>query len=353
MPKLWEVRIHITSQHKKTVEDIDIKKKVTEFHYCNCYCSSCQKDFTTSSKDLPKQGRFGPNICSLWSILHYKGTIPLERLSNISGNSLKIPITAGGLQNIIYRTAKIFEPDFAEIKGNVKKSKYARSDETSYSYNGKKYWLWNISTCNETLVLIRNSRGSKILKEVFGNFFDGILNSDCYSAYSKFKAREYQKCWAHVIRDAKDLAKNSKEGEELYKMLSNMYKSISEIKGKGRENTLPTKFWIWFWKRKIELWLHRNYESKAVRNLVLRMGKYKEQWFTCLKYSFVEATNNASERDIRKNVIARKISGLHRSKLGLHSREIMMSILLTRQRMKENSYDFVLNGIGKFNLSCG
>ena len=235
----------------------------------------------------------------------------------------------------------------------MKKSKYARSDETSYSYNGKKYWLWNISTCNETLVLIRNSRGSKILKEVFGNFFDGILNSDCYSAYSKFKAREYQKCWAHVIRDAKDLAKNSKEGEELYKMLSNMYKSISEIKGKGRENTLPTKFWIWFWKRKIELWLHRNYESKAVRNLVLRMGKYKEQWFTCLKYSFVEATNNASERDIRKNVIARKISGLHRSKLGLHSREIMMSILLTHQRMKENSYDFVLNGIGKFNLSCG
>jgi len=73
-------------------------------------------------------------------------------------------------------------------------SKYVRSDETTYSFNGNKYRLWNLSTKRETLILLRNSRGAKVLKELFGEFFDGFLNSDCFGAYLRFKAREYQKC---------------------------------------------------------------------------------------------------------------------------------------------------------------
>jgi len=341
-----------SKKHKKIVEDIQIIKVVTEFHYYKCVCKKCGKKFVTSSKDMPKKGNFGPNISSLWSMLHYYGTMPFDRLSTISENCFDTRISTAGIHNVIYRTAGVFEPYFRRIKNRVAKSDYVRSDETTYPFDGekKKHWLWNISTIKDSLVLIRPSRGAKVLKEIFGKFLDGILNSDCFGAYVRFNAREYQKCWAHILREAENLAKHSKEGEELYKMLSHMYQYIKRVKINGDENTQKVKKWIWRSKRKINLWIYKNINSKAVMKLVLRISRYIDHWFTCLKYPFVEPTNNSSERDIRKGVVARKISGLHRSVLGLRSREIMMSTILTLQRRNRNPFDFVLEGIEKHNL---
>ena len=89
----------------------------------------------------------------------------------------------------------------------------------------------------------------------------------------------------------------------------------------------------------------KKYESKAVLNLVKRINKHTDQWFTCVKYSFVEPTNNAREREIRKNVLARKISGCHRSEKGKHAREIMMSNILTAQKRDQNPFEFIQNKI--------
>ncbi len=343
-------KIRIVKEHKKIVEDIEIIKKTREIHSFDCKCEECGEEFTTTSKDLPKEGNFGPNVTALWTTLHYIGAIPFDRLSKISKNLLNTDITPAAVHNAIYRNAKIFEPKFERRKKKIARSMNVRSDETGLSVNGQRWFLWNISNGIDVLVLIRHSRGSKVLKEIFGDFFDGILNSDCFSAYSKFKAREYQKCWAHVLRDAKDLAKHSEEGVELHNLLSEMYNYITEAKKQKLENTPRIKTWVRRAKKKIDLWVDKNYESKAVSNLVLRMSKYKNDWFTCLKYPFVEPTNNASERDIRKNVIARKISGLHRSQLGIHSREIMMSEILSAEHKDQNPYKIIHQGIENYNL---
>jgi hypothetical protein len=346
-------KIKILKAHRKISEDIVIRKIVTEFHYYDCECEKCGRKFTTIDKSLPKEGNFGPNITSLWEMLHYQGAIPFDRLSTISENCFDTKISPGGIHNVMYRTAKIFQPNFNRIKRRVTKSKYVKSDETGYPFNGRKYWLWNISTNKDVLVLIRNSRSSRVLKELFGDFLDGVLNSDCYSTYGKFKAKEYQKCWAHILRDVKDLAKHNEEGAELHKILLQMYNYIKKVKEEKQENTQKVKVWTRRAKKKISSWLDKNWESKAVLNLILRIAKYINDWFTCLKYQYVEPTNNSSERDLRKNVLARKISGQHRSELGMRSREIMMSTILTLKKRQKNPFSFVRNKIEKYNLGSG
>jgi hypothetical protein len=349
-PSCGRGRIKILKEDSKIVEDVEIVKKVTEFHFYECVCKDCGKNFMSTHPDLPVRGNFGPNISSIWNMLHYYGTIPFERLSIVSKNCFSTPITPAGLHNTIYRTAGVFKPHFERIEKNVSKSKNVKSDETSYSYNGEKWWLWNISSNPDTLVLLRNSRGSKILKEVLGEFLDGVLTSDCFSAYGKFKAREYQKCWGHVLDDAEDLAKHDKDGEWLYAELGGMYAYIKKAKKKGRENTPSVKAWTHRATKKILSWSDTDYGSKALKNLVLRMCKHKDHWFTCLKYADVEPTNNGSERDIRKNVLARKISGAHRSEQGMRCREIMMSVLLTLQKKGVNPFEFVLTELKNHNL---
>ncbi len=336
-------------ERKKTIEDIEIIKHVTEYHFFECRCNNCNALFTTTCPEMPAEGKFGPNISALWTLLHYKGTVPFDRLSAISANGFKMPVSVGGIQNVIYRNAQTFKPEFNKIWKNVSESKYAKSDETGYSFNGERYWVWNISAENDTLVLMRKSRGSKVLKEVFGEFFDGVLLSDCFSAYGKFNAREYAKCWAHILVAGRDLAKYGSEGKELYGLLCRMYEYVKNVKNNNLENTYAVKQWISRAIRKFILLSKTEYGSKAVLNLALRLEKYKEQWFTCLKYPEVEPTNNGSERDIRKIVLARKVSGLHRSILGLRSREIMMSVLLTEQKKGQNPYAYVQNGLRNYN----
>lgn len=342
-------RVRVLKKRRKTVEDAMVIKITTEFIYYECVCEDCNTQFVTSCEELPKEGNFGPNLLSTWTALHYVGTIPFDRLATISENCLNVPVTHTGIKDAIYRAAGLFEPDFRRVWKRVSKSKYVRSDETSYSYNGKKYWLWNVSTERDALVLLRGTRSSAVLEEVFGEFLDGILNSDCFKGYDKFKAREYQKDWAHVLRDARDLAKHDADGAELHRQLSHMYRHIQKVKREKRENSPEAKRWIQRSKKRMSKWLKRRYRSKAVLNLVLRLLKYQDHWFTCLRYGFVEPTNNASERDIRKSVIARKISGAHRSELGMRSREIVMSTLLTQQRRGKNPFEFIRDGICEHN----
>lgn len=349
-PRCRNKKVRIGKQHTKTGEDVVITKIVTRFYFYDCFCENCGNEFTTSDGELPKDGRFGPNISSIWTMLHYQGVIPFERLSKISENCFGIPVTPAGLHNVIYHNTHILQPYFDGIAKRVARAKYVRSDETSYPFNGENYWMWNVSTRKDTLVLLRDNRSARVLNEIFGDVFDGVLNSDCFRAYDRFKAKEYQKCWAHILRDAKDLAKNSREGLKLYRMLSRMYMYIQSIKEGKQENTAKVKAWVWRAKRAINSWLDRNYQSKAVLNLVLRLAKHRDSWFTCLKYPYVEPTNNASERDIRKGVIARKVSGQHRSMLGMHSREIMMSTILTCMKRNLNPFRFVRENIGKYNL---
>ena len=66
----------------------------------------------------------------------------------------------------------------------------------------------------------------------------------------------------------------------------------------------------------------------------------------------IDALRNMSKtvEDIRKVVIARKISGQHRSPLGVHSREIMMSTILTCPKRGINPFELVDQNISEYNF---
>ena len=344
-------KIEILKTLSKIVEDVEVKSVVTQYTSYKCKCKNCGNVFQTLHELLPKKGDFGPNLLSLWTMLHYHGAVPFERLSKISEKCFKTSITPAGVQNAIYGASQTFQPFFDSVKAAAPVSDYMRSDETSYSFNGEKYWLWNFSNWDATLVLLRNNRSSKVPLEVLGENYGGVLNTDCYLGYDPINARAKQKCWAHLLRDAKEAAETHREGKRLYAILKRMYAYIKRVKLAGGENSVKVLNWIKRKKGQIWALMRQKWRQDLTRRIVKRMARYLDDWFTCLLFDFVEATNNGSERDVRKNVLARKISGLHRSERGLHAREVMMSLLLTLARRGENAYDFVAEGLRKNNLN--
>lgn len=342
------IQINILNHEKRTIEDVEIVKVTTQFTQYRYYCKCCSADFITTHPDLPKEGVFGPNICKIWSLLHYKGIIPFERLSELSGNIFDVGITQKGVMDAIYRTTKALEPTYQEIKSEISTSKYVRSDETSYPFNRQKWWLWNLSNYTATLVVIRFSRGSDVLESVLKPINGRIINSDCHSSYDKFIA-DYQKCWSHVLGFSKKAAEIDKYAEKIDEMLHKMFEYIKFVKENGLEGRKVVMKEIKTMKGLIERLRKNKRRSNITNRLVKRLQKYNDDWFKCLIYNYVEPTNNSSEHDIRINVLARKISGLHRSERGIHAREIMMSTLLTTRRQEIDFPRFIGGKIREYN----
>lgn len=342
--------IIIIRRERRLIEDIKIEKVVTEFTQYDYHCNNCREDHVTTHPELPREGIFGPTITGIWEMLHYVGTVPFDRLSKISGNLFEMKITAAGIHNAIYRTAEIFEPTFEGIRDEIINSEYVRSDETSYPFNGENWWLWNLSNHNASLVLLRNSRGQDVLRETLGCQFCGILNSDCLPVYDNFGVGVCQKCWAHILRFAKSAAEEDAYGKKINEMLKGMFLYIKEVKAKHLEGTPEVMYRIGRMKKEIRGLRKNKRRSKITERLRKRLQKHSNSWFTCLEYDFVEPTNNLSEQDIHKSINSRKISGQHRSIVGTHCREIMMSTILTKQKNDVNVFDFIRRGIMQYNV---
>jgi len=80
---------------------------------------------------------------------------------------------------------------------------------------------------------------------------------------------------------------------------------------------------------------------KDTRRVHKRIIKHNQELFTFLDNPLVEPTNNRAERQLRPNVIMRKITFGNRSALGASNHAVMMSIIQTG----------ILNGIEPLNIS--
>ena len=61
--------------------------------------------------------------------------------------------------------------------------------------------MWVAVTPLVAIFEIALSRGSEIAKNLLGEDFSGILNSDRYAAYNWVNLEQRQLCWAHLRRE--------------------------------------------------------------------------------------------------------------------------------------------------------
>lgn len=114
----------------------------------------------------------------------------------------------------------------------------ANVDETSWREQGKKRWLWVVTTALATLFMIRDSRGKMVAQELLGTDFLGVVISDRYSSYHWVDEKRHQYCWAHLKRDFKGMADShntatQKVGKRLQGCLKNLFRWWRKLK-KGR-----------------------------------------------------------------------------------------------------------------------
>lgn len=316
-----------------------IEIKVIEGKIGEYRCLECGDIFCATHQDIPKEGMIGPNLQSLIIELKHNFAGSYGRISNFLEDISKNTFSPQGLKDSVFRVGKNLEPSYLELEKEIRNSKVVGSDETGWSVNGEKYFLWLLCSLNIVLVAIEKSRGRKVLTRILGNEFDGTVISDCFTAYQKF-ARFFQKCWAHLLRTTYSLAEENKKQDitKLHRWLDNLFNEMNDfLKTKPPPEIRIKKHKIY--ERKLKKIMKYPWKSKYSKDIVKYwLVKYQGQWLTAILIQDVELTNNKTERGIRKVIPTRKLLGGHRTEEGARYFAIIESHRQTWKIRGESPY---------------
>ena len=312
-----------------------------EFYQCDCgeFCIG-------KHPDIPQRGMIGYNLQTLFTELKFNFSGSYANISNFFDNVTegKINFTPKAINDCIRGIAEKLEPSYNEIEDEIKNEDHAYSDETSWPVNGIRWYLWMIVTSNFVFITIQNSRARKVLIDIFGKDYQGIIISDCFRVYDEF-AKWYQKCWVHLMRKVKFEAERfpRKNIIKLYEQLKSLYNEMKDFLEDNPSHEMRMEK-----KKEFEIKLNEiiNYKHwcKEAQSIVDNwLIKYRNHWLTAIEFEGIDLNNNLCERKIRGSIGWRKMLGGHRTGEGAKQYAIIQTHRQTWKHQGKHPYYELLN----------
>ena len=214
-------------------------------------------------------------------------------------------VSKGFLASVIKRVSSALKAPYDELEATVSNQESLNIDESGWKDEGKRFWVWVFCNSMIAYFTISKSRGSKVLEQVLGEVFNGVLISDFLGSYVKYATAQQQFCLAHLIRDIKFLTtlpdKQSKEfGEQILKYFKKLFDLWHE-----RANSPPELFpqRVERLQRKLYTYLHKvDLPKGKALTLKKRLIKHWDSLFTFVDCEQCEPTNNLAEQNLRHTI---------------------------------------------------
>jgi transposase len=300
---------------------------VTEYKIAHYRCPCCQKEVVASDPGCPHEGKFGNNVIAQATLLKYDGRMTHRRIQDAMMRLFGLKISPATILDLTRRAANAVQSEYDAILKKIRGAPILYVDETSIHVQGERHWIWTFSTPSESFFVIRKSRGMKVLTEVLTRRFKGIIVCDGWKPYARFTNR-IQRCWAHLLRESKEIAEKFEEAVPLHNMLKELYEILTE----ALENDPPPevrRYICHLAREALRNWIRKEYSVEKVRKFIGKINNGFDYWFTFIINPGVEPTNNRAERALRPHVVLRKILGTLRNDKGTSIHERIMTTLAT------------------------
>ena len=300
---------------------------VTEYKIAHYRCPCCRKEVAANDPGCPHEGKFGNNVIAQATLLKYEDRLPHRKIQDAMKRLFGLKISPATIFDLTRRAADAVRSEYDAILSKIRSAPILYVDETSIHVQGERHWIWTFTTPSESFFVIRKSRGMKVLMEVLTRRFKGIIVCDGWKPYARFTNR-IQRCWAHLLRESKDLAEKFEEAIPLHKALKELYEILTE----ALENDPPPEVRKTLWqlaREALRHWIMKEYSIEKVRKFIGKINNGFDYWFTFIINPGVEPTNNRAERALRPHVVLRKILGTLRNDKGTSIHERIMTTLAT------------------------
>ena len=296
---------------------------------------------------IRKCGLLGADVTTSIAFMKGRCHMSYTTIKEFFKELMKLDISRGILCKATGKVSKSLQPPYDQLARLLPDESQVNVDETGHHNDGDLHWTWCFDTPDYSLFKIDKSRGSKVLEEMLGKDFAGIIGADYWGAYRKYSRLfdvRMQYCMAHLIRDIRFLAEHnvkklSRWGSELLEWLKKLFDTLhrrDKLTAKGYLCSME-KIKAGFLSR-----MRRPPDHKLAEKLARRFkGKAAENYFRFLSEPEVEPTNNGTERQIRPVVIDRRITQGTRGQAGMRWCERIWTTIATCKKQQRNVFDFI------------
>ena len=328
-------------ERRQEIDIPPIEPIITEHQLIEKFCPCCKHRSRGSFPDhIRSLIQFGINTIIAviyFNIVHH---IPFRRTTKIFKDMFHMSISEGTIENILNLAETKAIKYYDQIKELLQQSKWVGSDETSIRINGQTWWRWVWQNDKLTYFVSVSSRAYQVVKDFFGENFQGILLHDCYGAQLATVASKHQLCLAHLIRELLFLIDFEKSmwAFKMIRFFSKVIKAKEIIWSEGfdltrREKVISDCF------KELDRLLDLMPIKKESHRIWKRLRKHKDKLLTFLVHEDVPATNNGSERAIRNAKIHRKISGCFRGDHAPQRHSVLLSVIETAKKQGHSLLD--------------
>jgi hypothetical protein len=312
---------------------------VTEHAYLERRCPRCGGCWSPGpglDGAVVGQGRLGVELLGRIGWLREELRLPVRLirayLAQVHGLALSVGAIVGALRTLADRAEAVVERQLAAIRA----SPVVHADETGWREAGRNGYAWTLST-PQARYFVHGGRDRGVLEDALGAGFAGVLVSDFYAAYTTFEGARHQYCWAHLLRDVEELARQHPRdaavrgwGDAVHRCFARAT-AIAEPDPAARVAARQ--------RCEAELlaacapYLPQATPAPAggapQAGLCRRIEKHLGELFVFVEDPAVPPTNNAAERSLRHLVTCRKVSGGTRSEDGTETKMTLASLFGT------------------------
>jgi len=233
--------------------------------------------------------------------------VTFRKLSHLSTRILGIDLSASGALGIVNRVVATLDGPYNEILASLPTRQWLNGDETGWKVMGKSGYIWCF--CNSDIAFFHHdySRGAKVIEQILGKNFAGVVVCDFYAAYNCIDVT--QRCLVHLLRDIKK-EREILSGSKLLKRFEQAVKDFIEdglkvqamSEGKDKELSLAAL------EKQLDRLTRIQVTKGKATTLVKRIKKYRDDLIRFVTHPGVEFHNNRAERQLRPMVVNRKVS---------------------------------------------
>jgi len=297
-----------------------------------CRCPRCRKVYTGKPPGVLPRSQYGNGLLTHVAVEHYLWGRTLGQLEQQLG------IGYGSLLAGMHGLAGLLEPVPERLIEEYRRAGVKHADETGWRNDGQNGYAWGFFTKDLSIFRLRKSRSGAVAKEVLGDHrLPGVLVVDRYAGYNKLRVM-IQYCYAHLLRQVKDLEKDFPDHPEIKTFVETLAPLLATAMELRNVETNDARFKKQAARlvQKIKEAVKAPARHPAVQSVQDIFRQNEKRLYHWAKDRSIPAENNQAERDLRSLVIARKNSFGSQSDRGARTREILMTVLHTLKKRTDD-----------------
>ena len=342
-------------KHEQFVVDIPpVEPEITRYVTQSGYCSCCQQRVRSRHPEQISDATgaagvvVGPRAKALAADLKHRLGLSYGKVCDLLNDAFGLRVSRGGWYQADVRLAEQVHPVYEELVETLRESAVVHVDETGWRIGTLSAWLWVFTNRETTVYTIRHSRGHKVVVDILGVEFAGVLNSDCFLAYDAKALDDWlkQKCVGHLLRNLSEIEASKTRGAVRFaRNVTALLREALQLKSEKADLSAET-----FTERaavleeRLDRLIHadRRFTDPDNGRFAKRLRKHREHLLRFLYVDELDATNNQAERQLRPAVITRKTTGCNRVADGAEAHSILASVLVTCHQRAIPILDFLV-----------